>query len=79
MPPLGVVAVIERLPSLYFAVCVLVVGLCIVLQTSLFFRLGSRTSVALVAHLHATFLLGVMPPMSTIMDSLQGFHKSGHF
>ena len=79
MPSLGVVAFVERLASLYFAVYVLVVGLCVVLQTSSFFRLGSWTSVALVAHLHVSLLLGVVPPMSAILDSLRGFHKSGSF
>jgi hypothetical protein len=78
MPSLGVVAAVERIPLLYFAACVLVVGLCIVLRTSSFFLLGSQTLVVLVAHLHADFLHGVVPPMSAIMDSLRGFHNSRH-
>jgi hypothetical protein len=79
MRSLGVVAVIERRPLLYFATCVLVVLLCIALQTSSFFRLGSRTSAALVACLHATLLHGDVPLMSAILDSLRGFHRSGRF
>jgi hypothetical protein len=70
MPSLGVVTVVERRPLLYFVVCVLVVGLCVSLLTSSFFRMGSGTSAALVEHLHATFLHGVVPPMSAILDSL---------
>jgi hypothetical protein len=49
------------------------------MRTSSFFRMGSQTSVALVVHMDASFLLGVVPPMSAIMDSLRGFHKSMHF
>jgi hypothetical protein len=79
MPSLGVAAVAKKHPLLYFAVCVLVVGFCVALRTSSFFQLGSRTSTTLVAHLHDAFLLGVVPPMSAIMDSLQGFHRFGHF
>jgi hypothetical protein len=70
MPSLGVVAVVERLPLLYFATCVLVVGLCIVMRTFSFFRLGSWTSAALVEHQHASLLRGDVPPMSSILDSL---------
>jgi hypothetical protein len=79
MPSLGVVVVAEKRPLLYFAACVLVFGLCIALQTSSFFRLGSQTSVVIITHLHASFLLGVVPPMSAILDSLQGFYRSGRF
>jgi hypothetical protein len=70
MPSIGVVAVVERRPLLYFAVCVLIGGLCVALRTSSFFRLGSWTSAVLVAHRHASFLRGVVPPMSAIMDSM---------
>jgi hypothetical protein len=64
----------------YFTLqCVLVVGLCIALRSSSFFRLGSQTSVALVAHLYTSLLRGVVPPMSAILDSLQGFYRSGLF
>ena len=79
MPYLGVVAVAEKRPLLYFAACVLVVGLCISLRTSSFFRLGSHTSAMLVADLHAYFLHGYVPPMSTILESLRGFHRSRRF
>jgi hypothetical protein len=79
MPFLGLAKVVGRLPSLYFAVYVPVVGLCVVLQTSSFFRLGSKSLFVPIACLHVAFLLGVVPPMSTILDSLQGFHKLGHF
>jgi hypothetical protein len=79
MPSLGMVAVIERRPLLYFAACVLVVWLCIALRTSSFFRLGLQTSTMLVADLHVALLRGAMPPMSAILDSLRGFHRSGCF
>jgi hypothetical protein len=79
MPSLVVVVVVERCLLLYFAVCVLVVGICVALQTSSFFRLGSWTSTTLVSHLYVSFLLGVVPPMSAILDSLQGFHRYGCF
>jgi hypothetical protein len=71
--------VVGRLPLLYFAVYVPVIGLCVVLQTYSFFRLGSKSLSMPVVCLHAALLLGSMPPMSAIMDSLQGFHKSGCF
>jgi hypothetical protein len=70
MPFLGLVEVVGRLPSLYFAVYVPVVGLFIVLRTSSFFQLGSKYLSAPVACMHATFLLGSMPPMYAILDFL---------
>jgi hypothetical protein len=70
MPFLGLVEVVGRLPSLYFVACVLVVGWCTVMEISSFFRLGSRPSAAPVAYLHATLLLGSVPPMPTTLDSL---------
>jgi hypothetical protein len=68
MPFLGLVEVIEILPLLYFAACVPVVGWCIVLEISSFFRLGSRPSTAPVAYIHATFLLGDVPLMPATLD-----------
>jgi hypothetical protein len=79
MPFLGLAKVVGRLPSLYFAVYVPVVGLCIVLQTSSFFQLGSKSLSAPIVCLHVALLLGVVPPMSAILDSLRGFHKSRRF
>jgi hypothetical protein len=79
MPSLGVVAVVERCPLLYFAESVLVVGLCVALRTSSFFLMGSWTSTALVSHMHAALHHGVVPPMFAILDSLRGFHRYGHF
>jgi hypothetical protein len=79
MPFLGLAEVVGRLPSLYFAMYVLFVGLCVVLRTSSFFQLGSKYLSMPVACLHAPLLLGIMPPMSAILDSLRGFHKSGRF
>jgi hypothetical protein len=70
MPFLGLAEVIGRLPSLYSAVYVPIVGLCVVLRTSSFFQLGSNSLSMSVACLHAAFLLGVVPPMFTILDSL---------
>jgi hypothetical protein len=66
---LGVVEVVGKLSSLYFAVCVRVFGWCVVLEISSFFRLGSRPSAAPIAYLRATFLLGVMPLMPATLDS----------
>ena len=70
MPSLGVVAVTEKHPLLYFAVCVLVFGLCVAMRTSSFFRLGSKYLNAPIACLNDALLLGVVPLMSTILDSL---------
>jgi hypothetical protein len=70
MPFLGLVEVIGRLPSLYFAACVPIVGQCVVLEISSFFRLGSRPSATPVAYLRATLLLGVVPPMLGTLNSL---------
>jgi hypothetical protein len=70
MISLGVVEVIERLPSLYFAACVPVVGWCVVLEIASFFQLGSRPSTVPVAYLHVSLLLGVVPLMYAIMGSL---------
>ena len=70
MPFLGLAEVVGRLPSLYFAAYVPIVGLCVVLQTFSFFQLGSKFLFTPIACLHDAFLLGVMPPMSTILDSL---------
>jgi hypothetical protein len=67
---LGLVEVVGRLPSLYFAVCVLIVGRCVVLEISSLFRLGSRPSAASVAYLRVALLLGVVPPMLATLDSL---------
>ena len=79
MPFLGLAEVVGKLPSLYFAVYVPVVGLCVVLRTSSFFQLGSKSLSAPVACLHAALFLGVVPLMSAILDSLRGFHKSRLF
>jgi hypothetical protein len=79
MPFLGLDEVVGRLPSLYFAAYVPIVGLCIVLQTSSFFRLGSKSLSTPIACLHASLLLGVVPPISEIMDSLREFHKFRNF
>jgi hypothetical protein len=70
MLSLGVVEAVERLPSLYFAACVPIVGRCVVLEITSFSRLGPRPSVAPVVYLHAAFLLGVLLLMSTILGSL---------
>jgi hypothetical protein len=70
MLSLGVVEVIERLPSLYFAACVPIVGRCIVLEIASFFQFGSRPSVVPVAYLHVALLLGVVLLMSAILGSL---------
>jgi hypothetical protein len=79
MPFLGLAEVVGKLPSLYFSTYVPIVGLWIVLQTSSFFRLGSKSLSMPVACLHAALFLGVVPLMSAILDSLRGFHKSGLF
>jgi hypothetical protein len=79
MPFLGLAEVVGKLPSLYFATYVPIFGLCIVLRTSSFFRLGSKSLSAPVVCLHAALFLGVVPLMSAILDSLRGFHKSGLF
>jgi hypothetical protein len=70
MISLGVVEFIERLPSLYFAACVLVVGRCVVLEITSFFQLGSRPLAVPVAYLHVALILGSVPLMSAIMGSL---------
>jgi hypothetical protein len=70
MISLGVVEVIERLPSLYFASCVPIVGRCVVLEIASFFLLGSRPSAVPVAYLHVTLLLGTVLLMSVILGSL---------
>jgi hypothetical protein len=70
MPFLGLTEVVGRLSSLYFAVYVPVVGLCLVLRTSSLFRIGSNSLSVLVACMHVSLLLGAMHPMSAILDSL---------
>ena len=79
MPFLGLAEVVGKLPSFYFAAYVPIVGLCIFLRTSSFFRLGSKSLSVPVACLHAALFLGVVPLMSAILDSLRGFHKSRRF
>ena len=70
MLSLGVVEVVERLPSLYFATCVPIVGGCIVLEIASFSQMGSRPLAVHVAYLHVTLILGVVLLMSTIFGSL---------
>jgi hypothetical protein len=70
MPFLGLFEVVGRIPSLYFAMFVPVVGLCIVLEISSFFRLGSRPLSTPIVYLHVSLLLGVVPPMPPTLDSL---------
>ena len=79
MPFLRLAEVVGRHPSLYFAAYVPVVGLCIFLRISSFFRLGSKTLSVPVVCLDASFLLVVVSLMSAILDSLRGFHRSRHF
>jgi hypothetical protein len=67
---LGLVEVVGRIPSLYFATCVLVFGRCVVLEIFSFFWLGSRPSTAPVAYLCVAFILGVVPPMPATLDPL---------
>ena len=70
MPFLGSAEAIGRLPSLYFVAHVLVVGMCVVLRTSSFFLPGSKSLSTPIACLHASWLLGVVTSMSTILESL---------
>jgi hypothetical protein len=70
MPLIGLDEVVRRLPSLYFVAHVPVVGLCVFLRTSSFFRPGSKSLSVPVACLHVAWLLGVVPPMFAILESL---------
>jgi len=72
------IGVVDSLRDFHHNVCTFV-WRCVVLQTSSFFRLGSRPSAAPVAYLHVALLLGVVPPIPTTLDSLWGSHKSGRF
>jgi hypothetical protein len=58
MPFLALVEVIERLLLLYSKACVPVVGLCVSLETSSFFKLVTRPLVVHVTCLYVSLRVG---------------------